>query len=193
MTKAEQRITERLVLFTCAFSAFMGLLILFNTVWAEERSIDLKPDAVYLGVYAGSSHSHKGYNEEHNWKSARLSWDLTDEVAAGYMFSDFVNSMNKDTTTHGIFAEIDLVSEFLLIEEAGAGGSVNVQSTKGYDVPFLPIPYGYVDFADVPQLGLVGDLLDRTRLNVSHLPDINDRVPSFTTWMFEVNLWKNGE
>lgn len=191
MAKNEEKITERLVLFTCAFSAFAGILILFNTVWAAESEIT--PDDVYLGVYAGSDHGEAKHNEDHEWKSVRLSWDLTDDIAAGYMYSNFVNSLNKDTTTHGIFAEVALVSEFLLIEDAGAGGSINVQGKKGYDVPVLPIPYGYIDFADVPQLGFVGDVIDRTRLNVSYIPDINDAIPEVTTFMIEVNLWKSGD
>lgn len=170
-------------------------IALFGLTAISATANALTPDDVFIGVHADSNHGDPGYNEDHNWKSIRLSWDLSDNWKSGLGLEDFKNSVSKDTTTIGPFIEYDIMHDVMFVENAGLGATAKFQLRKGYNldrigVPFIPLVYTYAEGSDIEELGFIGDVVDRTRVNYSYVPEVSNTMPDQHLFLFELKVWE---
>lgn len=113
------------------------------------RLEQIMPDEMWWGVAGAVYHTNrsKDLNETPNWLSARAAWHMNQTVDAGIMLDTFKNSVNKRTTAVGPFIEAAVVQDInYVLDNVGIGLTVQYQLQEGYDIPFLPLPYAYVEF-----------------------------------------------
>lgn len=148
----------------------------------------LTPDDLFIGVHAKSNHDKAGFNEDHDWKSVRLSWEAGERFNTGVFIADFKNSLYKHTRAYGGFLEYDIVEDVLFIEDLGSGAQAFVQDGqhKGYDASVVATPYVYIEGRDFEGSGFVGDIIKHVRVSYMYMPEIDGVTPQFDSYLIEL-------